>query len=60
LSNPLEMRSFRENLVQSAKKAVSKLELTETQFERTVRDKIADKTHLEGKIYYFKHIFVAY
>jgi len=36
------------NLVQSGKKAVSKFELTETQFEE---DKIACKTHLEYKNY---------
>jgi len=35
------------NLVQSGKKVVSKFELPETQFERTVGDKIACKTHLE-------------
>jgi len=33
--------------VQSGRKAVSKFELTETQFERTVNDKIAAKTHLK-------------
>jgi len=36
-----------QNLVQSERKAVSNFELSETQFERTVKDKIADKTHLE-------------
>jgi len=36
-----------QNLVQSERKAVSKFELPETQFEKTVRDKIASKTHLE-------------
>jgi len=36
---------------------VSKLELSETQFEKTVRDKIACKTHLESKNDSFKHIF---
>jgi len=35
-----------QNLVQSGKKAVSKFELPETQFERTVREIIACKTHL--------------
>jgi len=32
---------------QSGSRAVSKFELSETQFERTVRDKITCKTHLE-------------
>jgi len=36
---------------------VSKFELTETQFERTVKDKIACKTHLERENGCFKHIF---
>jgi len=36
-----------QNLVQSGKKAVSKLELTETEFKKTVKDRIAYKTHLE-------------
>jgi len=36
---------------------VSKFELTETQFERTVRDKIACKTQLERENGCFKHIF---
>jgi len=36
-----------ENLVPSGGKAVSKFELPETQFERTVSDKIHCKTHLE-------------
>jgi len=36
---------------------VSKFELTETQFERTVRNKIACKTHLEWENYCLKHIF---
>jgi len=36
-----------QNLVQSGRKAVYKFELPETQFERTVRDKIACKIHLE-------------
>jgi len=34
-------------LVQSGRKALSKFELPETQFKRTVRDKIACKTRLE-------------
>jgi len=34
--------------VQSGRKALSKFELTETQFERTVKDKIACKTHFEA------------
>jgi len=33
--------------VQSGRKAVSKFELPETQFEMTVRDKMVCKTHLE-------------
>jgi len=32
--------------VKSGRKVVSKFELSETQFERTVRDKIVSKTHL--------------
>jgi len=36
---------------------VSKFELTETQFKRTVRDKIACKTDLEWENDCFKHIF---
>jgi len=36
-----------QNLVQSLTKVVSKFELTELQFERTVRDKITCKTHLD-------------
>jgi len=36
---------------------VSKFKLTETQFERTVRGKIACKTHLEWENYCFNHIF---
>jgi len=36
-----------QNLVQSGRKAVSKLKYLETQFERTVKNKIAGKTHLE-------------
>jgi len=35
-----------EKLVQWKREAVSQFELPETQFERTVRDKIACKTHL--------------
>jgi len=46
-----------QNLVQLGRKAVSKLELSETQFESTFRDKIACKTHLELENYRFKHIF---
>jgi len=45
LSNNL--KKTLENLVQSVRKAVSKFERPETQFEKTVRDKIAGKTHLE-------------
>jgi len=36
---------------------VSKFEQPETQFERTVRKKIACKTHLEQEKDCFKHIF---
>jgi len=36
-----------QNLVQSGKEAVSKFELTKIQFERTVKNKIVCKTHLE-------------
>jgi len=36
---------------------VSKFELLETQFEKTVKDKIACKTHLRIENYCFKHIF---
>jgi len=35
------------NLVQSERKPMSKFEMPETQFEKTVRDKIICKTHLE-------------
>jgi len=35
------------DLVQSGKEAVSKFELPETQFQKTVRDKITCETHLE-------------
>jgi len=44
-------------LIQSERKAMPKFELPETQFERTVRDKIACKTHLVLKIGCFKYIF---
>jgi len=36
---------------------VSKVELSETQFARTVWNKIACKTHLEWENYCLKHIF---
>jgi len=36
---------------------VSKFELPERQFERTVKDKIACKIHLEWENDSFKHIF---
>jgi len=36
---------------------VSKFNLTETQFERTVSDKMTSKTHLEWENDSFKHIF---
>jgi len=45
------------NLVQSGRKGVSKFELPKTQFVRTVRDKIACKTHLDLDNDCFKHIF---
>jgi len=35
-----------QNLVRSERKTLSKFQLPETQFERTVRDKIAWKIHL--------------
>jgi len=43
----INLKKTLQNLVQSGRKVVSKFELTETQFERTGRDKIAYKTHLE-------------
>jgi len=46
-----------QNLVHSVRKAASKLELSEKQFERTVKDKLACKTHLENENDYFKHNF---
>jgi len=46
-----------QNQVKSGRKVVSTLELSETQFERTVRDKMACKNHLECGNYCFKHIF---
>jgi len=36
---------------------VSKFELTKTQFQRTVKDKIVGKTHLKWENYCFKDIF---
>jgi len=36
---------------------VFKFELPERQFEKTVKDKIDSKTHLEWENYYFKYIF---
>jgi len=36
---------------------VSKFKLLKTQFEKTVRDKIVCKTHMEGENDSFKHIF---
>jgi len=36
---------------------MSKFELPESEFKKTVRDKIACKTHLERENDYFKHIF---
>jgi len=46
-----------QNHVKSERKVVWKFELSETQFVRTVRDKIACKTHLEQESDYFQHIF---
>jgi len=45
LSNNLKKR--KKIWYSQKKKALSNFELTETQFGRTVRDKIAFKTHLE-------------
>jgi len=45
LSNNL--KKTLQNLVQSVKKAIRNFELPETQFDRTVRDKIVCKPHLE-------------
>jgi len=46
-----------QNQVKSRIKVVSNYKLQETQFKRTVRDKIACKTHLELENVSFKHIF---
>jgi len=46
-----------QNLVQSGRKVVSKFELSERQFKKTVRDKIAYKAHLEWENDSFKYIF---
>jgi len=43
--NNFKMR--RQNMVQSGRKVVSKFELPETQFERTVVDQIAVNIHME-------------
>jgi len=43
--------------IQSGRKVVSKLKLTETQFERTIRNKITHKTNLEWENDSFKNIF---
>jgi len=51
------MKKTLQNLVRSGRKAVSNFELAETQFERTVRDKIDCKIHLEWENDGFKHIF---
>jgi len=51
------LKKHYKNLVQSGGKGVSKFELPETQFERTVRDKIDYKTHLEYENDCFKHTF---
>jgi len=41
------MKKALQNLVQLRRKEVSKFELSETRFERTVKDKITCKTHVE-------------
>jgi len=46
-----------QNFVQSGRKAVSKFELPETQFQKTVQDKTACQTHLKWENDSFKHIF---
>jgi len=46
-----------QNLVQSQRKTVTEVDLPETPFESTVKDKIACKTHLEYENYWFKQIF---
>jgi len=43
--------------MQSMRKDMSKFQITETQFERTLRYKIAGKIHLELENDRFKHIF---
>jgi len=45
-----------QSLAQSGRKAVSKSELPERQFESTVRDKIACRSHLEWENDCFKYI----
>jgi len=54
LSNNLETL---QNLVQTGRKAGSKFELPVIQFERTVREKIACKTHLQWETDCFKNTF---
>jgi len=46
-----------QNLAQSGRRAMSKFELLEIQFEKTVRDKIVRKTQLVWENDYFKNIF---
>jgi len=43
----LQLKKQEQNLVQSGRKAVSKFELPKPLFERTVKSKIAGKTHFE-------------
>jgi len=45
-----------QNLEQQGRKTVSKFELSETQFEKTARNEIACKTHLEWENDCYKHI----
>jgi len=45
LSNNL--KKHHKIMYSSGRKVVSKFQLTETQYEKTVRDKIACKTHLK-------------
>jgi len=52
----MTLKTFQKE-VQSGRKAVSKFELPETLFKRTVRDKIPCKTQLESQNDSFKHIF---
>jgi len=52
------LSSFLESSLNFLSKNLKKhYKLSETQFEKTVKDKIACQTHLEKKNYSFKHIF---